>query len=108
MEEQRTCNAALVNMACDLGVGLVAANDVHFLRRSDHEAHDVMVCIGTGKMVQDERRMRYLPELYFKSPAEMSELFRDFPEAIANTLKIAERCNLNLEFGKSKYPEYPI
>jgi DNA polymerase III alpha subunit len=49
-----------------------------------------------------------LPELYFKSPAEMSELFRDFPEAVANTLKIAERCNLNLEFGISKYPEYPI
>ena len=51
--------------------------------------------------------MRYLPELYFKSPTEMGELFSDFPEAIANTLAIAERCNLNLEFGVSKYPEYP-
>src|SRR5213080_4879537 len=108
MEEQKKCNAALVHMARDLGVGLVAANDVHFLRRSDHEAHDVMLCIGTGKMVQDESRMRYLPELYFKSPAEMREVFRDFPEAIANTLRVGERCHLDLEFGSSKYPEYPV
>jgi DNA polymerase III subunit alpha len=108
MEEQRKCNAALVHMARDLGVGLVAANDVHFLRRSDHEAHDVMLCIGTGKMVQDESRMRYLPELYFKSPAEMRVVFRDFPEAVANTLHVGERCHLQLEFGRSKYPEYPV
>src|SRR3989440_1428451 len=107
MEEQKMCNVALVQISRDLGVGLVAANDVHFLRRSDHEAHDVMLCIGTGKMVQDESRMRYLPELYFKSPAEMRQVFRDFPEAITNTLDIGERCRLDLEFGSSKYPEYP-
>src|SRR5213080_778006 len=107
MEEQRKCMTALLQIARDIGVGLVAANDVHFLRRSDHQAHDVMLCIGTGKMVQDENRMRYVPELYFKSPAEMRELFRDFPEAIANTLEIGERCHLDLEFGCSKYPEYP-
>src|SRR6266511_1273971 len=107
MEEQRKCMAALPQIARDIGVGLVAANDVHFLRRSDHQADDVMLCIGTGKMVQDENRMRYVPELYFKSPAEMHELFRDFPEAIANTLEIGERCHLDLEFGCSKYPEYP-
>src|SRR5712675_250297 len=108
MEEQKKCNAALVHMARDLGVGLVAANDVHFLRRSDHEAHDVMLCIGTGKMVEDESRMHYLPELYFKSPDEMRQVFRDFPEAIANTLHVGERCHLDLEFGSSKYPEYPV
>jgi DNA polymerase-3 subunit alpha len=108
MEEQKTCNTALVQIARDLGVGLVAANDVHFLRRSDHEAHDVMLCIGTGKMVQDESRMRYLPELYFKSPAEMRQVFRDVPEAINNTLEIGRRCNLDLQFGHSKYPEYPV
>ena len=108
MEEQKMCNIALVQIARDLGVGLVAANDVHFLLRSDHEAHDVMLCIGTGKMVQDESRMRYLPELYFKSPAEMRQVFRDFPEAITNTLHVGERCHLNLEFGSSKYPEYPV
>ncbi|PYL66106.1 MAG: DNA polymerase III subunit alpha, partial [Verrucomicrobia bacterium] len=107
MEEQRQCNQVLPQIAKDLGVGLVAANDVHFLRRSDHDAHDVMLCIGTGKMVQDENRMRYAPELYFKSAEEMRELFKDFPEAITTTLEIAERCNLEIEFGKSKYPEYP-
>jgi len=108
MDEQRQCNCVLPKIARDLGVELVAANDVHFLRRSDHDAHDVMLCIGTGKMVQDENRMRYKPELYFKSSDEMREIFRDFPEAIANTLKIAERCNLEIELGKSKYPEYPV
>ena len=108
MEEQRKCNGVLPHIARDLGVGLVAANDVHFLRRIDHEAHDVMLCIGTGKMVQDETRMRYVPELYFKSPDEMRIVFRDFPEAIQNTLEIGERCHLDLEFGRSKYPEYPV
>src|SRR5436309_3065755 len=108
MEEQRLCNRVLPQIARDIGVGLVAANDVHFLRRSDHDAHDVMLCIGTGKMVQDENRMRYVPELYFKSPAEMREVFRDFPEAISNTLEIGERCRVDLEFGRSKYPEYPV
>src|ERR1043166_3219255 len=107
MAEQRQCNQVLPRIAKDLGVGLVAANDVHFLRRSGHAAHDVMLCIGTGKMVQDENRMHYAPELYFKSPEEMRELFKDFPEAITNTLEIAERCDLKIEFGKSKYPEYP-
>src|ERR1700704_5568262 len=108
MEEQRQCNRVLPQIAKDIGVGLVAANDVHFLRRDDHDAHDVMLCIGTGKMVSDEQRMRYKPELYFKSSDEMRELFRDFPEAITNTLVIAERCHLDLEFGKNKFPEYPV
>jgi DNA polymerase III subunit alpha len=108
MEEQRQCNCVLPKIARDLGAGLVAANDVHFLRRSDHEAHDVMLCIGTGKMVSDEQRMRYKPELYLKSPEEMRELFKDFPEAISNTLAIGERCHLDLEFGRSKYPEYTV
>jgi DNA polymerase-3 subunit alpha len=108
MEEQRQCNRCLPQIAKDIGVRLVAANDVHFLRRSDHPAHDVMLCIGTGKMVSDEQRMRYKPELYFKSPDEMRELFRDFPEAITNTLAIGERCHLDLEFGRSKYPEYTV
>src|ERR1700688_2861597 len=108
MEAQRKCNRALPQLAKEFALRLVAANDVHFLRRSDHAAHDVMLCIGTAKMVQDENRLRYEPELYFKSPAEMSELFRDFPEAIANTVEIGERCHLDLEFGRSKYPEYPV
>jgi DNA polymerase III subunit alpha len=108
LEEQRQCNCHLPKIAKDIGVGLVAANDVHFLTRNHHDAHDVMLCIGTGKMVADESRMRYAPELYFKSPEEMRELFKDFPEAITNTLKIADMCNLEIELGKSKYPEYPM
>jgi DNA polymerase-3 subunit alpha len=108
LEEQKWCNAVLPKIAKDLGLGLVAANDVHFLGRADHDAHDVMLCIGTGKMVQDEARMRYAPELYFKSPAEMRELFKDHPDAIANTLVIGERCDVTIEFGRSKYPEYPV
>ena len=108
IEEQRQCNAILPKIAKDLGLGLVGANDVHFLTRDDHDAHDVMLCIGTGKMVQDESRMRYAPELYFKSPAEMREIFRDFPKAVDNTLAIGERCDVTIEFGRSKYPEYPV
>ena len=107
IEAQHKCNAVLPGLAKEFGVGLVAANDVHFLERGHHEAHDVMICIGTGKLVADERRMRYVPELYFKSAEEMRALFPDFPEAIANTVAIAERCNLELEFGRAKYPEYP-
>src|SRR5881394_2805688 len=108
MAEQKHCNAHLPKFAREFGLGLVAANDVHFLRRSDHRAHDVLLCINTATKIEDEQRMRYEPELYFKSPAEMREIFRDFPEAITNTLEIAERCNLEIEFGKSKYPEYPV
>lgn len=107
IEAQHKCNAVLPSIAKEFGFGLVAANDVHFLERSHHDAHDVMICIGTGKMVHDERRMRYTPELYFKSADEMRALFPDHPEAITNTLEIAERCHLELEFGKNKYPEYP-
>ena len=107
IEAQHKCNRVLPQLAREFGIGLVAANDVHFLERSHHEAHDVMICIGTGKMVHDERRMRYTPELYFKSADEMRALFPDYPEAITNTVEIAERCNLELEFGRSKYPDYP-
>src|SRR5213595_307274 len=108
MAEQKQCNVHLPKFAREFGLGLVAANDVHFLRRSDHKAHDVLLCINTAAKIEDQQRMRYEPELYFKSPAEMREIFRDFPEAITNTLEIADRCNVELEFGKSKYPEYPV
>ncbi len=108
IEAQAKCNQVLPALAKEFGLGLVAANDVHFLERSHHETHDVMVCIGTGRMVHDERRMRYQPELYFKSADEMRALFPNHPEAITNTLEIAERINLQLEFGVSKYPEYPV
>ncbi|MEX1110355.1 MAG: DNA polymerase III subunit alpha [Chthoniobacterales bacterium] len=106
MDAQREVNPHLVRWAGDLGLGLVAANDVHFLERSHHEAHDVMVCIGTGANVTDERRLRYLPELYLKTPQEMAEIFREHPEALANTARIAERCEVSMEFGKSRFPVF--
>ena len=106
IEQQRRNRAGLIDIARDLDLGLVATNDVHFLERSHHEAHDVMICIGTGAMIHDEKRMRYVPELYFKSGEEMAALFADQPTAISNTLAIAERCNAKLEFGQSKYPDY--
>ena len=70
--------------------------DVHFLNREDHEAHDVMICIGTGKLLFDSDRMRYSPEVHFKTAEEMRALFADYPEACDNTLEIAERCNVTL------------
>jgi DNA polymerase-3 subunit alpha len=106
IEQQRRNRSGLIDIAGNLGLGLVATNDVHFLERAHHEAHDVMICIGTGAMIHDEKRMRYVPELYLKSGEEMAALFADRPDAIANTLAIAERCNAKLEFGKSKYPDF--
>jgi len=106
LDAQRQVMPELIKMAGDLGLGLAAANDVHFLERSHHDAHDVMICIGTGSMVHDEKRLHYLPELYFKSPQEMAEIFREVPEAISNTVRIAERVGLKMEFGQSKYPAY--
>ena len=106
IEQQRRNRSGLIDIAGNLGLGLVATNDVHFLERAHHEAHDVMICIGTGAMIHDEKRMRYVPELYLKSGEEMAALFADRPDAISNTLAIAERCNAKLEFGKSKYPDF--
>jgi len=106
LDAQRKCNPELVKISRELDLDLVAANDVHFLERRHHDSHDVMLCIGTGSMVVDEKRMRYSEELYFKSGEEMAALFPDHPEALANTLRIAERCNFQMEFGVPKYPAF--
>ncbi|MEO7932252.1 MAG: DNA polymerase III subunit alpha [Chthoniobacterales bacterium] len=105
IEAQAKCNPILKQFAAEFDLPLVATNDVHFLTRAQHEAHDVMICIGTQSMVQDEKRMHYSPELYFKSGDEMAALFADTPEAISNTLAIAERCNVTLDTS-TKYPAY--
>jgi len=106
IEAQRRVTPELVRLAHDLNLGLVAANDVHFLEREHHDAHDVLICIGTGSMVLDEKRLRYVPELYFKTAAEMRALFPEFPDACDNTLRIAERCHFEMEFGVAKYPAF--
>src|SRR5260221_2091445 len=102
IEAQLKCNRVLPRLGKELGLALAAANDVHFLEKEHHEAHDVMICIGTGANVTDERRVKYVPELYFKSPAEMAAIFHQHPEAIANTVAIAERCKLEIGFRKAK------
>ena len=107
IDAQRKCNNVLPTLAREFGLELVAANDVHFLEKSQHEAHDVMICIGTGSNMTDEKRMHYVEDLYFKTSEQMRELFADHPGAVANTVKIAEKCNLKLEFGKAKYPAFP-
>ncbi len=105
IEAQIKCNKVLPKIAHDLGLQLVAANDVHFLNKTDHPAHDALICIGTGANVTDERRMRYVEEVYFKSPAEMRALFAEVPEACDNTLAIAERCGFKIDTSP-KYPNY--
>ncbi len=106
-EMQRKCNAQLLEWADELGIKPVAANDVHFLDRDDHEAHDVLICIGTGKMVFDEKRMHYSEEVYFKTPKEMIKLFKHCPQALLSTLEIAEKCNLEIKLDPSSSDKYP-
>ena len=110
LEAQLNLIPQLIALAGKLSLPVVAANDVHFLHRTDHEAHDVMICIGTGSMVIDETRMRYTPEVYFKTPAEMRRIFKDIPQACDNTLVIAERCNVTIKLDSTsseKYPQFP-
>src|SRR6185295_10257097 len=91
------------------GVPVVAVNDVRFLRQDDYEAHEARVCIAQGQTLDNERRAReYTPEQYLKSAEEMQKLFRDLPEALANSVEIARRCTLPLEFGQAHLPDFPV
>lgn len=96
-------------MAAKLGVGLVATNDLHYVEKGDAEAQDVLLCIQTASTVDDPKRMKFAnDEYYLKSYEEMAERFADCPEALENTVKIAERCHVELEFGHLLLPEFPI
>ncbi len=107
ISEQAACNAGLVRLARELSLPLVATNDVHYLTREAAKSHDALLCIQTQTTLDDPGRMRMQSsEFFFKSPQEMKELFRDYPQAISNTLEIASRCNLELEFGKPHLPRY--
>ena len=107
LEDQRRVTPGLLKLAAEAGLKTVAANDVHFLKRTDHDAHDVMICIGTGHLVIDEKRMHYTPEVYFKTSEEMRELFADVPGACDATLEIAERCNVELKLDPTSSEKYP-
>ncbi|MBR3243292.1 MAG: DNA polymerase III subunit alpha [Parasporobacterium sp.] len=109
MAEQRMVNPQLLRMSEEEGIPLVATNDVHYTYDSDSEAHDILLCIQTGKKLNDQDRMRYEGgQYYLKSPEEMTHLFSYAPEAIANTEKIASRCNVEIEFGVQKLPRYDV
>ncbi|EFG89897.1 DNA polymerase III, alpha subunit [Clostridium carboxidivorans P7] len=109
MEEQEKVNEELIKMSKELDIPLVATNDVHYIKKEDYKAHDVLLCIQTGKVVNEENRMRYpSDEFYLKSPEEMYKIFSRVPEALENTVKIAEQCNFDYEFHKSKLPKFPL
>jgi DNA polymerase-3 subunit alpha len=107
LEPQRRVTPGLLKLANEFGLKPVAANDVHFLDRGDHEAHDVMICIGTGHLVIDENRMRYTPEVYFKTAAEMRAIFAEIPGACDATLEIAQRCNVEMKLDAASSEKYP-
>ncbi len=97
IDEQLVVNKGLVPIARDLGMPLVATNDVHYLTQGDHHPHDILLCIGTGKTVNDRDRMRYHgDQFYLKTADEMHRVFGEIPEALANTMRIAERCAVEI------------
>ncbi len=109
IEAQRTVNSGLPAIARDLNLPLVCTNDVHYLRDTDAHAHDVLLCIGTGKGFNDPKRLRYDAKQFFLKTAEqMAETFKDFPDAVANTVRIAERCNVQLPSGENFLPDFDV
>jgi DNA polymerase III subunit alpha len=107
VEMQRTVNRTLIELAREFQLPLAATNDVHYVERAHHAAHDVLICLQTQSMLADEKRMRYpSDQFYLRTPEEMHALFAETPEALSNTLAIAEKCNLVLEFGKLRFPVY--
>lgn len=109
IQEQVLANQKLVALARKLDIPLVATNDAHYLKKEDAYNHEVLLCIQTGKRMSDVDRMRFeTDELYVKSPEEMIEYFKAFPDAIENTVKIAKECNVEFEFGHTILPNYDV
>ncbi len=105
--EQKIVNEGLIKISKELNIPLIATNDVHYLSKEDARSHEVLLCIQTQTTLDDPNRLRFqTDEFYFKSPQEMKEKFKDIPEAIANTLEVARRCNLELDFSKIHLPRY--
>jgi DNA polymerase III subunit alpha len=109
IEEQRLVNSGMPAIARDLKLPMVCTNDVHYLRHTDAHPHDILLCIGTGKGVNDEKRLRYDAKQFFlKTADEMAEAFKEFPGALANTMRIAERCNVTIADGTNYLPEFDV
>jgi len=108
-EEQKSMNQQLIAMSGDTGIPLVATNDVHYINKEDAQAHDILLCIQTGKTVQDEDRMSFEgDQFYLKSPQEMYDLFPNQKEALTNTQLIADRCNVEIAFNEYKLPIFDV
>ncbi len=109
LKEQKTSNPVLIDIARELGIGLVATNDVHYVNREDAEAQDILMCIQMDRTVDDPDRMKFeTEEFYLKSPEEMESLFSYVPEALENTGKIAKRCNVDFDFSSRHLPSYDV
>jgi DNA polymerase-3 subunit alpha len=109
IEDQRVVNSGLPAIARDLRLPLICTNDVHYLRATDAHPHDILLCIGTGKAASDPKRLRYDSQNFFlKTPQQMAEAFKDFPDALANTVRIAERCNVMLPEGENHLPNFDV
>ena len=105
--DQAEVNRGILRIHQETGLPMVCTNDAHYLRKEDAEAHDILLCIQTGKLVEDENRMRYEPRnFYLRSEREMEDLFSQFEGAIENTARVAEMCRLDFEFGKYHLPEF--
>jgi DNA polymerase III subunit alpha len=109
IEEQKTVNVGLQPIARELGLDLVVTNDVHYLKNSDFKPHDILLCIGTGKTVNDAERLKYHgDQFYLKTGEEMARVFPDFADAIARTVQIAARCNVDLSFKENYLPNFDV
>jgi len=109
IEEQKIVNRGLLPLAKDLNLPLVVTNDVHYLKQGDYQPHDILLCIGTGKTVNDTQRLRYTGDQFFLKTAEqMSSVFQDQPEGLKNTLLIAERCNVTIPKGQHHLPSFGV
>jgi DNA polymerase III subunit alpha len=109
-EVEKTVNEGIVKLSRDMGIPIIATNDAHYINREDASAQDVLVCVATGKQVSETKRIRMVdaPTYYARSPEEMAELFPEYPDALENTVKIAEKCNLEIStLGKWFFPKYP-
>src|SRR5687768_12552369 len=109
IEEQKTVNRGLLPLARELNLPLVATNDVHYLKQGDYQPHDVLLCIGTGKTVNDAQRLRYTGDQFFLKTAEqMAAVFSGHPDALKNTLLIAERCDVTIPTGQNHLPSFAV
>jgi DNA polymerase-3 subunit alpha len=109
MEEQKQVNAELIKLSEETGIPLIATNDIHYINREDARAQEILICIQTGKTIDDADRLKFeTDEFYLKSQEEMWEHFKAYPEALLNTVRVAEACNVELEFGNLHLPKFEV